>query len=447
MTAPGLAATDDPTLLIPGSLTALYDDAAELRRQAGELEEASADIARNDVATWLGDAAGQWDERRPALATQATVPAEVYRASADVLEGHAQMIELARELVEIAIVLWVRGATAVSFAGLACEPLGSGLPVPSLGSGGAFGGASPFGSGSSWTSPLARSLRQQAAATPVGSPGAELCAQAEQILADLRDLVARSASAVAGFLDACCLDMPDGRFHPGGLLAGIGDWLYGMAVFGARFSTARLYADGDGFMTDAGAVVAGWQGLMNQVSANPNELNRLLLDSETYRDDPARWLGRLTPDAALAILGAPAAASRLARLTASATRVLDNLGDAQAGPVGRVFTSKDPLVGDVATALDAAEPGSVLGLNQNIDTLHGAYREVDIELADIVIQVKSGPAGGITAQIERTAVQTGRTVIGYAPDMPAAAWANAARNGVPVARTIDELLALIGELR
>ena len=50
------------------------------------------------------------------------------------------------------------------------------------------------------------------------------------------------------------------------------------------------------------------------------------------------------------------------------------------------------------------------------------------------------------AGIPRTSETTGQTVIGFAPDIPEAAWAAAAREGVPIARTLDELIALITEL-
>jgi len=336
---PGLAATDDPRELIPGSLTALYDDAADLRLHARGLEKASAEVTRNDVPSWLGDAAARWGDRRPVLAAQLDVPVEVYRVCADALEAHARVIELARELVEVAIALWERGATAVSFAGSMCEPLGVGL-----------GGS---GLGAPWTSALGRSLRQQAAAAraqvvvppaAAGGGGAELCAQAERILAALRAMVDRSASALAELLDACCLDMPDGRFHLGSYFAGLGDWLYGIGELCVRFSTPRLILDGDAYIADGAAMIDGWRALAEHLAGNPHDANRLLLDSETFRDDPGRWIGRLAPDVALTVLGVPAVgkAAKLATLGRGA-RILDDLEDVE------------DLLGDGRTLDDVAE--------------------------------------------------------------------------------------------
>ena len=351
MRGPGLAATDDPRELIPGSLTALYDDAADLRLHARGLEKASAEVTRNDVPSWLGDAAAGWGDRRPALAAQLDVPVEVYRVCADALEAHARVIELARELVEVAIALWERGATAVSFAGGMCEPLGVGLGGSG---GGVLGGVGLGGSGlgAPWTSALGRSLRQQAAAARAqvvppagaGGGGAELCAQAERILAALRAMVDRSVSALAELLDACCLDMPDGRFHLGSYFAGLGDWLYGIGELCVRFSTPRLILDGDAYIADGEAMIDGWRALAEHLAANPHDANRLLLDSETFRDDPGRWFGRLAPDVALTVLGVPAVgkAAKLATLGRGA-RILDDLEEVE------------DLLGDGRTLDDVAE--------------------------------------------------------------------------------------------
>lgn len=76
----------------------------------------------------------------------------------------------------------------------------------------------------------------------------------------------------------------------------------------------------------------------------------------------------------------------------------------------------------------------------------GLSREVDINLGDLVMQVKSGNARGLTGQLQATTATTDRTAIGYAPDIPNAAWEAAARQGIPIARTPDELVAMVKEL-
>lgn len=92
-------------------------------------------------------------------------------------------------------------------------------------------------------------------------------------------------------------------------------------------------------------------------------------------------------------------------------------------------------------------PGRVVGVNQQIMMANGLQREADINLGDMLIQVKSGGARGLTGQILRTEQTTGLPTVGYAPGMSSAAWENAANAGIPIARNLDELIAIIKELQ
>jgi len=112
----------------------------------------------------------------------------------------------------------------------------------------------------------------------------------------------------------------------------------------------------------------------------------------------------------------------------------------------RTFASADAHVADAANRIEHAMPGRVVGVNSQVSMANGLSREVDIDLGDLLVQVKSGNARGLTGQLMSTTASTGRTAIGYAPDISEGAWLNAARQGVPIARTLDELLAIIGEL-
>jgi hypothetical protein len=114
--------------------------------------------------------------------------------------------------------------------------------------------------------------------------------------------------------------------------------------------------------------------------------------------------------------------------------------------VPRTFSSPDPLVGDLATDIERALTGRISGVNTHVPMSNGLTREVDIEIGDIVIQVKDGNARGLQKQIELTRATTGRPTIGYASGMPHGAWLQAAREGVPIARTEDELIQMIKEL-
>ncbi|WP_169788046.1 RHS repeat-associated core domain-containing protein [Caldimonas brevitalea] len=85
---------------------------------------------------------------------------------------------------------------------------------------------------------------------------------------------------------------------------------------------------------------------------------------------------------------------------------------------GRVFTSPDPLVGDLATKIDAAYPGHVVGVNVPIHNAAGQLvTDADILLKNGVVQVKSGGGKGLTSQLQRTEQATGLPTIGYGPDL------------------------------
>jgi len=112
----------------------------------------------------------------------------------------------------------------------------------------------------------------------------------------------------------------------------------------------------------------------------------------------------------------------------------------------RVFSSADAHVAAAANMIEKAMPGRILGVNSMLRMENGLSREVDIDLGKLVVQVKSGKARNLIGQIMATSATTGRVVVGYAPDIPDGAWKAAARMGVPIARTIDELIAIVREL-
>jgi RHS repeat-associated protein len=113
---------------------------------------------------------------------------------------------------------------------------------------------------------------------------------------------------------------------------------------------------------------------------------------------------------------------------------------------GRVFSSADPYVADAANAIERAFPGRVQGVNSQIHMTDGLSREVDVDLGNMVVQVKSGNARGLTGQLQKTTSTTGLPAIGYAPDIPNGAWEAAARQGIRIARSPDELVAIVKEL-
>ena len=110
----------------------------------------------------------------------------------------------------------------------------------------------------------------------------------------------------------------------------------------------------------------------------------------------------------------------------------------------RIFTSSDPLVGDLATAIDKAIPGKVVDVNRIIKDPSGRILiDLDIELDNIIIQVKSGGGKGLTTQLENTANATGKTVIGYGPDIKSSVLKGAQQKGYEVFTNLDDLLKYI----
>ncbi|ATE59821.1 RHS repeat-associated core domain-containing protein [Thauera sinica] len=85
---------------------------------------------------------------------------------------------------------------------------------------------------------------------------------------------------------------------------------------------------------------------------------------------------------------------------------------------GRIFTSSDPLVGNLATKIDAAYPGHVVGVNVPIrDAAGRLVTDADILLKNGIVQVKSGGGKGLTSQLQRTEQATGLPTVGYGPDL------------------------------
>lgn len=106
----------------------------------------------------------------------------------------------------------------------------------------------------------------------------------------------------------------------------------------------------------------------------------------------------------------------------------------------REFDSDDPLVGELATEIDSRMPGRVVDVNVKAYRDDGTtLTDFDIELTDIVIQVKSGGGKGLVDQLLRTSTGTDKTVIAYGPNIKGTIYKNAVSNGYMVFRNEEEL--------
>ena len=201
--------------------------------------------------------------------------------------------------------------------------------------------------------------------------------------------------------------------------------------------------DHEGVLADADRTLDALELTVSTLAENPHEANRLLLDAQLWHDEPGRWVGRMTPDALLTIAPGVGPAARGASTLAEALRGLRRFDDVP--PMPRVWTSKDPLVGELATRLDADLPGVVKGVNVRVATHYGSGREIDINLGDFIIEVKSGLARKLVPQLEAIQETTGRTPIAYAPNLPYGARREVLIAGFAVARNYEELMQILGE--
>lgn len=430
----GLATCDDPQVLVAGSTHALYCDADALARQAAELTELADAVRRRTVETWFGSGARRWAELRPVLAEDIAVAAGGYELVADALRAQAGVIIRARAVALVAVRVWRQALVeegVISVGGAPCDArapgLGAPLPVlPRLGQAGTGAVVGRVGPGEM-----------------IGPDPTGLRTLATRLLGRARQDVAAHAERVAALLDHLSDGLPDGEFQLGDVVAGLGDWCYGLYELARLTSPVRWAFDHEGAIADVERLLAGLEQTVRTLVDDPHEANRLLLDSQTWHDEPGRWVGRVAPDALLA--GAVAAPRVLDRLGALARAIDDARRLRDAPPVPRVWTSNDPLVGDLATWLDEHMPGIVKGVNVRIATHYGRTQEVDIDLGRFVVEVKDGRGQKVMAQLDAIAAKTGRVPIAYVPRIPELAWRELAVRGFLVARDEGELLRILQE--
>lgn len=118
----------------------------------------------------------------------------------------------------------------------------------------------------------------------------------------------------------------------------------------------------------------------------------------------------------------------------------------EGGSNTRVFTSDDPLVGDVATQIEQHLPGRITSVNRVVNRPDGSIlTDLDIELDNIVIQVKTGGGKKLTKQLINSVNSTGKIAIGYVPDIKPSVLKEATNNGFQVFTNIDDLIEFISQ--
>ena len=110
----------------------------------------------------------------------------------------------------------------------------------------------------------------------------------------------------------------------------------------------------------------------------------------------------------------------------------------------RTFASSDPLVADLANAIEKAYPGHVVGVNVPMTDAAGhLVTDADILLRNAVIQVKAGSGAGLTRQLARTQTATSLPVIGYGPRLGGTLVQNIGKAGGLVTRDQQFLIDVV----
>ena len=142
-------------------------------------------------------------------------------------------------------------------------------------------------------------------------------------------------------------------------------------------------------------------------------------------------------------------ATQLRRLLKDGTYLTKSVDDVVAELVKQVWTGKDKYVPELANIIEEKFPGKVKAVERVIYDSDGKIiTDLDIELDNIVIQVKSGSARKLTRQMIVTANATGKTVVSYTPDInqSAAVLRDIREKGYKTFTTTEELLAYLDEV-
>ena len=273
------------------------------------------------MASWTGDTAEIWAERRHVLAESLDAVAGIYQTVAAVLREHARLLVWAQEQAAVAVALWAQGVRlGTTLDGqLGSRPLLI-APRPQL--------TGPFG--------IDQGL-------PETDPGAGTRRAAERVLFAARREVQVSNAAVAQVMDAFSEGLPDGQFHFDQFLAGIGDWFAGIAGLLYKFNQIRFIVDNDAFTADAHQMGEGLYGTGKYLLDNPLQAVPVLFDTRTMHDNPGRWWGRLFPDLALTVAGGVGVGTKLATSLRAGGKVADELADVgdHLGDLGRAGSRWD----------------------------------------------------------------------------------------------------------
>lgn len=257
--ARSLGDTRDVSALIPGDADAVRADARALDDTATTLTTVAEGIGGGMAQGWTGKAASTFSETTSAMRTRILVAANAMGSAASALHAHASTLEWAQDQARAAIRSFDAAAacTAPDLVGTITPTAGQHVALASLD--------------------------------------------------DARSHVHRSATDAAAALQDACVDAPisPGLWNQVGyqwseLWHGAAESFNGLGHLVWDHSTVRRQLDPDGTVASDAALAIG---LVAAVK-DPVQLGKDVIDYDTWATSPARAIGHLAPDAAIAALTA-----------------------------------------------------------------------------------------------------------------------------------------------
>jgi len=133
----------------------------------------------------------------------------------------------------------------------------------------------------------------------------------------------------------------------------------------------------------------------------------------------------------------------LERANTKVAQGLGHLPGANRLPGNRIWTSKDPLVPELANALEKRLPGQITATNRRVFRSNGEQAtDVDIDMKHAAVQVKSGTGRAALGQAIETAGVVDKPVVVYGPRLGWQMRRNLTSAGYGSARTVDELVEI-----
>lgn len=308
-----LAVAASPRELIPGDPDGVEAVARRFDTYADGATEAAARLRDIDAGAWVGEAANAF---RGAIGD---IPEKLERGSRAFSEAGSALFDYARALRDAqakavqALEGFREAETATSAWSSQVDRYESDLKSTE-----AAGTPPPFGP-----------------PPPSVDPGAAGRSQATSLLEEARADVEEAAERAAARLEEAGDQAPD---EPGLLSKawdqisefgkGVGEATYGLLEFGFKLSPTYALINPEGYVENLEAL---GKGLAYGVT-HPVEFGKAVLDWETWKENPARALGRLVPDLVLAVTTAGAGAAavrgiRAARATQRLARMTDEVAD------------------------------------------------------------------------------------------------------------------------